>query len=68
MDIVLALQVIIIMGLPSSALLGIGIWAFRRDSRAPVQAVAILLIALGLALGLFTLATLAFGGAFRLLP
>ena len=68
MDIVLALQVIIIMGLPASALLGIGIWAFRRDSRAPVQAVAILLVALGAALGLFTLATLAFAGAFRLLP
>ena len=47
MNIVLAAQVIIIMGLPASALLGIGIWAFRRDSRAPIQAVAILLIGLG---------------------
>ena len=68
MDIRLVAQVIIMMGLPSSVLLGIGIWAFRRDSRAPVQAVAILLIGLGAALGLFTLATLAFEGAFRPLP
>ena len=68
MNIVLALQVIIIMGLPASALLGIGIWALRRDSRASVQAVSILLIGLGAALGLFTLATLAFEGAFRPLP
>ena len=29
-------QVIIMMGLPASVLLGIGIWAFRRDSRAPI--------------------------------
>ena len=68
MNIVRAAQVIIMMGLPASALLGIGIEAFRIDSRAPVQAVAILLIALGAALGLFTLATLAFEGAFRPLP
>ena len=68
MNIRLAAEVIIMMGLPSSALLGIGIWALRRDSHAPVQAVSILLIALGAALGLFTLATLAFEGAFRPLP
>ena len=53
--------VIIMMGLPASVLLGIGIWAFRRDSRAPVQAVSILLIALGIALWIVTLTTLVFG-------
>ena len=58
MNIVLALQVIIIMGLPASALLGIGIWALRRDSRAPVQAVGILLIGLGAALWIVTLMTI----------
>ena len=58
MDIALALQVIIIMGLPASALLGIGIWALRRDSRAPVQAVGILLIGLGAALWIVTLMTI----------
>ena len=62
MDIVSSVvQVMMIMGLPAAALLGIGIWAFRRDSRAPVRAVAILLIALGAALGLFTLAVLLLG-------
>ena len=54
-------QVIIIKGLPASALLGIGIWAFRRDSRAPVQAVAILLIALGVVLWIVTLTILVLG-------
>ena len=54
-------QLIIIMGLPASVLLGIGIWALKRDSRAPVQAVGILLIALGAVLGLYTLTTLMFG-------
>ena len=53
-----AAQIIIIFGLPASALLGIGIWALRRDSRAPVQAVAVLLIGLGAALWIVTLLTL----------
>ena len=51
-------QIIIIFGLPASALLGIGIWAFRRDSRAPVQAVGVLLIGLGAAVWLVTLMTM----------
>ena len=54
----LALQVIILFGLPASALLGIGIWALRRDSRPPVQAVGILLIGLGAALWIVTLLTM----------
>ena len=54
-------QVITIIGLPASALLGIGIWVLKRDSRAPVQAVAILLIALGVVLWIVTLTTLVFG-------
>ena len=60
MDIISVVTVMAIMGLPASALLGIGIWAFRRDSRAPVQAVAILLIAIGVVLWIFTLTTLVF--------
>ena len=51
-------QIIIIFGLPASALLGIGIWAFRRDSSAPVQAVGVLLIGLGAAVWLVTLMTM----------
>lgn len=61
MDMVLVVQVMMIMGLPASALLGIGIWALRRDSRAPIQAVAIVLIALGVVLWIVALATLALG-------
>lgn len=53
-----AAQIIIIFGLPASALLGIGIWALRRDSRTPVQAVAVLLMGLGTALWIGTLLTL----------
>lgn len=53
--IVIAAPVISIFGLPASALLGTGMWALRRDSRAPVQAVAVLLIGLGVALWLVTL-------------
>ncbi len=55
-------QVIIIIGLPASALLGLGIWALRRDSRAPIQAVAILLIAVGVVLWIVTLTALVFIG------
>ncbi len=51
-------QIIILFGLPASALLGAGIWALRRDSRAPVQAVAILLIGLGAAVWIVTLLTM----------
>ena len=51
-------QIIISFGLPASALLGVGIWAFRRDSRAPVQAVGILLIGLGAAVWIVTLLTM----------
>ena len=61
MNMGLAAQLIIMMGLPTSALLGIGIWALKRDPRAPVQAVGILLIAFGAVLGLYTLTTLMFG-------
>ena len=53
--IVIAAPVISIFGLPASALLGVGIWALRRDTRAPVQAVAVLLMGLGAALWLVTL-------------
>ena len=53
-----AAQIIIIFGLPASALLGIGIWALRRDSRTPVQAVAVLLMGLGAALWIGTLLTM----------
>ena len=63
MDIISVVTVMAIMGLPASALLGIGIWAFRRDSRAPVQAVAILLIAIGVVLWIFTLTALLMMGA-----
>ena len=51
-------QIIILFGLPASALLGTGIWALRRDSRAPVQAVGILLIGLGAAVWIVTLLTM----------
>lgn len=64
-DLAVGAQVMFILGPPASAMLGIGIWALRRDSRALIQAVAILLIALGAALGLFTMATVVFGGEFR---
>ena len=53
-----AAQIIIIFGLPASALLGIGIWALRRDSRTPVQAVAVLLMGLGTAVWIGTLLTM----------
>lgn len=54
----IAAQVIMLFGLPASALVGIGIWALRRDSRAPVQAVAVLLIGLGAAIWFVTLLTM----------
>ena len=59
MDIRNIVQYLFTLGLPALTLLGFGVWAIR-DTRAPVHAVGILLIALGVALGLPALATLVF--------
>lgn len=59
MDIRNIVQYMLALGLPALTLLGFGVWAIR-DTRAPVHAVGILLIALGVALGLPILVSLAF--------
>ena len=59
MDIQNIVQAMLTLTLPALTLVGFGVWAIR-DARAPVHAVGILLIALGVALALPVLASLVF--------
>ena len=53
-----ALQVIFIFGLPSLILIGVAIWALKRETRGMIRGVGYSLMALGLISGIFTVAVL----------
>ena len=60
-DIVSAVQVLILMGLPTLALLGMGMWVLRREFGGVARGVGFLIIALGSVLGIVTFTTVLFG-------
>ena len=60
-DIVSAVQVLILMGLPTLALLGMGMWVLRREFDGVARSVGLLIIALGSVLGIVTFTTVLFG-------
>ena len=60
-DIVSAVQVLVLMGLPTLALLGMGLWVLRREFGGVARSVGLLIIALGSALGIVTFTTVLFG-------
>ena len=52
------LGILIIIGLPALALVGIGVWAVRRESRTVARSVGYVLLAGGVILGIYTVAAL----------
>ena len=56
--------IMLVLGIPTLVLLGFGIWAIRKKSGGAVQAVGIVLTALGVILAVFTLVSMVFGGVF----
>ena len=56
--------IMLVLGIPALVLLGFGIRAIRKKSGGAVQAVGIVLTALGVILAAFTLVGMVFGGVF----
>ena len=56
-----AIQVMFIMGLPTLALLGVGIWALKRETEGVVRAFGYSLVAFGIIAGVLTVAVLVNG-------
>ena len=56
-----AIQVMFIMGLPTLALLGVGIWALKRETKGVVRAFGYSLVAFGIVAGILTVAMLVNG-------
>ena len=60
-DIVSAMQVLLLMGLPTLAMLGMGMWVLRRESGGVACGIGYLIVALGGVLGIVTFTTVLFG-------
>ena len=55
------LHILFVLGLPTLALVVIGVWALKREARGSARAVGYLLIAAGVILAVYTVATLVNG-------
>ena len=54
-------SILIMLGLPSATMSGIGVWALKRESSGAARGVGYLLIDLGALLAIATVITLLFG-------